>query len=511
MAHNLSTPVRGAKRSSVHLGGRTGLCVALWLSFSSAGCASFALSPGAEEGFLKAHYVLAHEDGFAISVEREFVRRKKLSSTEARADIEQRLFRQGIDIYARRLWPSLKQNETASGDPLQILVFVHGGVNGYGDSFKRMRQMLAKPEDCSHKDKGSPKKLFVSSACDKARSRYYPIFVAWNADFLESIVDDLFSIRFGKRLPELGWFTWPFVVAGRVAESVFSAPNDVVSNFGNFCCFDAEPDLGDALIWGPTLPAHSLSTPVVKVFGAPAWQIMKRRANLILAPTLKGGREGAGWSLLRALAGRITGDRWWNTPTPDGGWGKVPVEFTLVAHSMGTIVGNQLLAAVAHLGSGSRVPLRRIVYLAPAASIEEVEAVVRPFLHTDQTARFLTFNLNEQDEFRERHWSQMLPWGTVLVWVDYFFVPVVQPGDRRYGRFTAIDDYYRKPLRVEAEREGSERFLVCKWKATTKGRPRKHHHVDDPQHLERILLQVERAEPLESGKAAECYVPPGPR
>src|SRR5438128_5875103 len=170
------------------------------LTLNSVGCASIPPSVGPDEQFLKAHYVLAHEDGFALSTEKELLRHKKLSAKEARDDIRERIIA-GIDAYALGRWldhGEKEDGERATGEPLQVMVYAHGGLNGYGNDFDRMRTLLAPPADC--KPGHAPSRLFASAECANARTHYYPIFVNWNSEVWDSIRDDLFFIRFGKRV-----------------------------------------------------------------------------------------------------------------------------------------------------------------------------------------------------------------------------------------------------------------------------------------------------------------------
>ena len=455
--------------------------VLLSASFTLAGCASIPSSVGPEEHFLKAHYILAHEDGFALSTEKELLRHKKLSAKEARDDIRKRIIA-GIDTYALGRWldhGEKKEGEQAMGEPLQLMVYAHGGLNGYGNDFDRMRTLLAAPADC--KPGHAPLRLFASAECANARTRYYPIFVNWNSEVWDSIRDDLFFIRFGKRVDETTWpmvITAPFVAAGRLAEGIFSAMNGFAVNVKTFG--QSEPGAFDWFEGGTTLLPRALTTPVVKAFGTSAWEIMNRRAGVLTARRLDSKREGVVWSLLNELDGRIEviNDRaYWKIASRPGA--KVPVEITLVGHSMGAIVLNRAL--VASRGLPTARAIKRVVYLAAAASIKDTEAV-RLIDQANQGPRFWSFTLSRRDEARERSFFGLAPRGTLLVWVDDFFEPVVEPAGKRSGA-----------ARSQEEFAGSwpEGPANCEWDGKVEARPRSHSALNKPEFLEAALRHVD--------------------
>src|SRR5437879_1775095 len=101
--------------------------------------------------------------------------------------------------------------------------------------------------------------------------------------------------------------------------------------------------------------------------------------------------EGAARTLLKTIQARLTpvGSAGHEIePQWTVGATRVPAEITMVGHSMGAIIANRLLAAV-H-------PLRvaRIVYLAPAAGIDDFEGFLLPYLAHHPRTRFALFSLS---------------------------------------------------------------------------------------------------------------------
>jgi hypothetical protein len=456
-----------------------------------------------QDRHLRGHYVLAHEDGYSLTLPGlsddaagpgAAVGRTELLPPRDTEDIERRILG-GIDGHARRLWPDLASARRVPGPSLRLLVFVHGGLNSYDDNFQRMRELVAEPCEAG----AASARLFVSQDCASARTDYYPVFINWNSRLDDAIVDDLFFVRFGRRRPAYGMFTWPFVLAARLSESVFNAPNAWLATWRGY--WEGRPGAGEIVESAALLPVRTLTTPVLKAFGTSAWQIMRRRAHLVSAERLdahlnpdgrtgQGMRRGVARTLFEMLDGRIepcgeSGGACWKVSGEPGLGG--PVEITLVAHSMGAIVVNRLL--VMH----RRLPVRRIVYLSPAASIEEIEGMVRPYLdHPPATGvswrpEFWTFTLTRHDEALERTLlTALLPRGTLLRWTDNLFEPVGQPGDNRFGRFQSHIGHYGRVPRAPA----TAKFNVCRWADGAEPRPTTHAAIDNSPFLEGVLYAV---------------------
>ena len=106
--------------------------VAGCLALAFAGCATIAPVPDPGEEFLISHYILAHEDGFALSKEREPGRltQRTLSVDGARRDVEANVFAAGIDAYLRRRWPNLDSVELLVNGRCLHERFDHVGMLG---------------------------------------------------------------------------------------------------------------------------------------------------------------------------------------------------------------------------------------------------------------------------------------------------------------------------------------------------------------------------------------------
>lgn len=106
----------------------------------------------------------------------------------------------------------------------------------------------------------------------------------------------------------------------------------------------------------------------------------------------------------------------------------------LVGHSMGAIVLNRALALFPDLEA------KQIVYLAPACSISDFSLLAGPYLRSHPRTQFYNLTLNPYAEKRERSigdapLGELLPRGSLLVWIDDFLQHPRSFQDRTFGQF----------------------------------------------------------------------------
>jgi hypothetical protein len=400
---------------------------AVCLVLTHAGCHSLPPKNQMSQENLKPHYILIDRDGFARNPNHEIM---------TTADLQNYV----LDNIVSKLREGMQRIKECSPKPgcitpLKVLIFVHGGMNGYDQDFERMRRLLEQDETTR-----------LPGLLSSGISDYFPIFINWNSDPLDSTVDDLFNIRFGKR--QKSWQrlltvpTAPFIILSRVLKSISTLLVSFIHLGYNVkeayagAIEAGDPHvcaIADGLLFVPFLPFYAISTPLLEGFGTPAWEIMKRRAELAVASRLpedtENAQEGAARTLIRTLMQNSQLD-------------EVGLEVTLVGHSMGSIVINRLLPFIEAKGNSS---LKHIVYLAPAASIEDVNDYVIPYLFSHQNTHFSSFVLNRRDEAREvaidgRIW--FLPRGSLLAWIDTFFEPASTLHQETSGRVTNINTFF---------------------------------------------------------------------
>jgi pimeloyl-ACP methyl ester carboxylesterase len=112
-------------------------------------------------------------------------------------------------------------------------------------------------------------------------------------------------------------------------------------------------------------------------------------------------------------------------------------EIVLVGHSMGAIVVNELIQLY-----GERLIISNIVYLAAAASIEDYEDTLLPYLARHRETEFYNLMLHPIAERGEiqYEWGDLAPRGSLLTWLDMF---LANPETLLHRRVGAYDNYLR--------------------------------------------------------------------
>lgn len=446
-------------------------------------------------------FVLVHKDGYPINTHRERILSKGDEKDTLNVFKERwgKAILMGIDEYVEKA--------EKNGEIPKLLLYAHGGLNQYSKAIDYVGMVLnaidTKRDQDNHELTALP--------------RYYPVFINWDSSLLTSVWDDLAEIRFGERAPAFGYPSAPLEAAVRLGQGIFNTPTSFVLEFSNawegidiktddtkqedWCV----PELGgqksndwrvtSLVVFAVLSPLRIATTPVIQGFGSPAWDMMKRRAQLVMGPAKSlttGDRkaEGAGRLLMEVLKERITApNMWYHEPT------KLTkrLEITLVGHSMGTLVLNHVLEEY------SELYFHRIVYLAAAASIDEVRAAVLPYLRRYPESAFWSFSLSETREALDYNLIDVYSRGSLLVWIDHFFQRINAPGDRAFGRARNLREYFEisddlkktpdgKPLP-----EGKPRFALVKFGRTDKD-PQKHEDLSKVVHLDTALRMVDSGE-----------------
>ncbi len=333
----------------------------------------------------------------------------------------------------------------------KVLLFVHGGLNNR-EAAQRHVDALLDP---------------------MTADGYYPIFLNWNSDLVDTAREDLLYIRQGRTARILGPLSAPLAVLIAVGNGLIRAPlvwgqmlssdinasgvydfpgkaNSAAVQAGLFR-LQQEHDAGRipleigedgvgpwdsagaALRYAVTLPIKLVLSPIIDGLGQAAWRNMLRRTQMLfhredefdirdrrdpgaVREHLLRGPQGAAHRLFSYLESHLR--------TRSG------VELTLIGHSMGTIVLNRALRQFPEL------PVRHIVYLAAACSIDDFQTSVIPYLERHGgESDFYILTLHPSAEVRE--WQKTLldltPRGSLLVWIDNFLGDPTTTLDRTLG------------------------------------------------------------------------------
>ena len=214
------------------------------------------------------------------------------------------------------------------------------------------------------------------------------------------------------------------------------------------------PNEGDRLNFveaAATSPLKFLSGPFVEQFGDRAWANQRRRARATTRtpgelrsdkgfPYADGTAKGTGaFSRFMAcfevwlLGGTPPNDCKQQAARPQIGKN---VELTLVAHSLGAIVANDMLAIY------EDVPFKDIVYMAGASTIRETMDALFPYLEDNGSTHFYNLMLHPNTELRSSGFGVSrrlaLPRGSLLRWIDSFYEISDSGMDRTVGQWRNI-------------------------------------------------------------------------
>jgi pimeloyl-ACP methyl ester carboxylesterase len=127
----------------------------------------------------------------------------------------------------------------------------------------------------------------------------------------------------------------------------------------------------------------------------------------------------------------------------DPGRTRVDVRIDFYGHSMGAIVGDQLISAYPDL------PWRRIVYMAAADSTRDFRSTVAPLLACAGDgprsrclagdATFHNLMLHPLAESHDLEFWGLLPEGSLLEWIDEMFGGPRSVDDRTFGKWTNVE------------------------------------------------------------------------
>ncbi|MBZ0158597.1 MAG: hypothetical protein K8G79_00360 [bacterium] len=208
------------------------------------------------------------------------------------------------------------------------------------------------------------------------------------------------------------------------------------------------------LMYLATLPSRLLAEPVVDALGTGAWDNMVRQTRLLFniddeftkkASQIAGHETDTGNPVGVANIPRSGGlsiflQQLSDTIQEDIKNGDTrPWEITLIGHSMGTIIVNQILRETMELKL--KLPITNIVYMAAAATVRDFQDSVLVYLHEHERAKFYNLTLHPIAEEREVYGQlgpvpfDPGPRGSLLVLIDNFLSRPLTYLDRTAGRY----------------------------------------------------------------------------
>lgn len=462
------------------------------------------------------------EWGHHISVDEEGQARGHVKNAEQdnyiyKNQLEDKEFQtQYIDPIIENLDQYVLKQKNEARLPAQILIFIHGGLNSYKEGLGHIQEFLVNQKNT----KGFPN-----------LSSHFLISLNWEAGLRSALFDHFVQIRFGERSPVFAWSTLPIVLLHDFGESIVKTPDAIYSEakdlFQNQSVNVTSATLNTALLasgYGlpiaaahPALtiagvmpyatyatagayvpqyiaedttrylfwPIRMASAPFIEGFGTPAWDMLKRRPDLMLFnPTTQ--KDGAMGAVLKKLADKIVSGKWQTKECEHSRDKCPPVELTLLGHSMGAMVSDRILTTLSE-----KLTFTHIVYMGAANSIADFKVSVVPYLRNHTETHFWSFTLSEVNESNETYAADLLSRGSLLVWVDLLFERTYGLPQKRFGRevnqeWVNIEDkdIWQRTCRISFSDSH-----------TRKEEPKKHGDFTNPEMVELVLGMVKNGCP----------------
>jgi pimeloyl-ACP methyl ester carboxylesterase len=336
----------------------------------------------------------------------------------------------------------------------KVLIYIHGGLNDIAPTLKREQGLI----ECATQRKSVAER-------DCVEDDFYPIFINWSASLRSNYRDHLFRIRQGQVKSKTAKLTFPFVLAEDLISAVASSPSAMTEELTDGYQeprndiwqaakkryqegkLGLDAYLGEdlrsrgekittAISWFPVGLVKVVTTPAIQGLGQPAWEVLNRRASLLLEkegfPRYPGEDQSTGDGPLSPFFRRLQRVQ---EKHPD-------LELTIIGHSMGAIILNK---TIRHF---PRIDFKNIVYMAAACSLDDYQDTMFPYLAAHDKTQLYHLTLHEMAELQESHkrWLEVAPRGSLLVWIDNFLEDPRYRLDRTAGRiFNLLRETERTP------------------------------------------------------------------
>jgi hypothetical protein len=178
------------------------------------------------------------------------------------------------------------------------------------------------------------------------------------------------------------------------------------------------------------LPPKAIGLIVIDGLGGAAWSTMHRRTHTMVRPSTEFTEKLAQTRQYVPETGAlpIFLDSLQQLVLKNPGY-----HLTLVGHSMGAIVATEVIRA------RDSLPIDNIVFMASAASVRETATSVVPYLERHSHTQFYNLTLHPWSEAREWSKGPVLPYGSLLEWIDAYFGDPETPEDFMMGKYdTAV-------------------------------------------------------------------------
>lgn len=330
-----------------------------------------------------------------------------------------------VDEYINNIFTAYKKSNNK-----EITFFIHGGLNTFQNATNKANQILNNYDDNDR----------------------FIIVIGWDAGPFTNYLDHLFYIRKGERKRVIGPLTSPFILVEDITRSIGHAPRATTeaildqssisigyrskeekaydTNRANLELMPDDIRINIHTTGNPKgLKAKDLSTlvnpikfvsaPFVDGFGHGTWNSLSRRTEILITKDTVFNSKRNRNTALEKILNLIDKD----TTKP---------EITLIGHSMGTMVANNIIIRKPMLN------YKNIVYMGAAATIKDVESNVVPILRQNKNVQFYNLSLDPYRELSESTAYDMVPRGSLLIWIDTYLTTVKSFTERTSGSWFNI-------------------------------------------------------------------------
>ncbi|HNF15832.1 MAG TPA: alpha/beta hydrolase, partial [Leptospiraceae bacterium] len=373
----------------------------------------------------------------------------------------------GTETYFIKLIDNIKKSKQK-----KILIFIHGGLNGEEDGLKRAGELKQAISD----------------------DGYYPVFITWNSDLFSSYLEHLTKVRQGEEWRSWGWPTFPFYLIADIFKGIGDIPKIIVHQFNlqfqysditaknavrikdqientNQSASIKTPELisgeyrkektwkkfSQVFFTVATVPTTFISSLFINAAGKQSWDIMERRTAHLFRKSNEFDVRNMAAEDIRSMLNCRFDDHNTNLSCPDnqspsGALSKFlhhlsksqldkTHEITVIAHSMGAIIANQMIR------QNPEIRYSNIVYMGAAASINDFLISIPPYLEKHKSkekkknfpdVQFYNLMLHPYAESAETNIYDLIIRGSLLEWLDNYFTEPRTLLDRRMGKYINI-------------------------------------------------------------------------
>lgn len=341
----------------------------------------------------------------------------------------------------------------------KILISIHGGLNSIAANVKRVEEHY----DSALKD------------------GYFPVFISWRSGAATTLYDRYFGVRNG--VDRSKWITIPsapFYFVSDLLSGVAAIPESIWDQGANFYNSHknnltgfyekdinhrlnefqspdvyytqrgAEKSSVEQIGYGirQIIPGavRLVSTPLIEGMADKAWGVMRRRAKTLVYRQQDLTYRGIGQSFgdLETMSDDLSetiecenNGQFYESGKPNGVVAQLfrslrdvtDSEITLVGHSMGAIIANDIVNIYPDL------PFSRIIHMASADSIRNFMEKTQPYLVKNSDTQFFNLMLHPLNEEQEQSAFGTAPEGSLLIWIDYLLENPETTLDRVAGRW----------------------------------------------------------------------------